>query len=112
VELASLLKGNNSLVELDLSKTSLGSLELKKISDALTKNRSLVSVNLSGNTKIGNDGIAAFCLPLAMNQNPILTTITLDSCAIGNEGAKKVSLPFFWKDERKKKENNLNLVIH
>ena len=79
-------------MDLDLSNNTIGSLEFKKIADALVTNRTLTSLNISFNPKISQDSLTALLTPLANNANLVLAKLFMDGCNLGNEGAKKVGL--------------------
>jgi len=95
IEFANGIRGNSALTELDLSRNSMGPLEIKKISDAVIFNRTLISINISYNAKITLDGVGAFMAPFLNNSNMILSKVYMDGCAIGDDGAKRVSVYLF-----------------
>jgi len=85
------LAANHSLLDLNLERNEIGAAGAIAIAEALKCNMTLQRLVLSGNPMIGDKGMVAIGLSLAVNDESGLKDLELVGCGIGADGAHAIS---------------------
>lgn len=86
--IATALRQNSTLVELDLEGTNIGSDGIRHIADALKSNTALTHLSLGGNS-IEDSGAEE--IAMALNVNKTIAHLDLESNSIGASGARAIA---------------------